>query len=214
MFYLYAAIVFLSFIASMSVYFRNDLPRYLKSFPLYLFFTFVHSIASYYLQLIYGNNHVVNNIHTSIAAFFYLILLSRMVVHLRARKLILSTGYVFLFVALITYLSQGILVFNTRLFSLGSLLVAIVSGYYFYELLKSDSIRKLTRDPGFWICCGTLFFYGSTLPIFGAIEFAYGFPQYILDLMAIALYVINDIFYSTLAIAFICNWRYRKSNFG
>jgi hypothetical protein len=101
---------------------------------------------------------------------------------------------------------------STNIYSIlfGSIYVAFASIGYYYQLLKSEKLVKISRDTAFWIVTGLLIFYPCQIPFFGLFRFilknyrSYIFP--LRDVMQCA----DALMYLLFTYAFFNQWRTRK----
>lgn len=212
LFLIYMTILIISFLAGLSIYFRKDLPAYLKLFPPFLLLTIIIELISRGLALRDMNNLILYNFFTTFEFIFYFFILQHVIQNKRTKKIILHIYWLYPTIALLNiFLIQGINVFHSFSFILGCLLVIVFCARHFYELISIPGSKNLSRVPTFWVCCGLFLFYTSSLPFYVAIKFMYFFSYTDIKIMWYALSIANYLLYFLFAIAFLCTIRIRKS---
>ena len=188
--------------------FKKDNPTYLQIFPFFLMLTLATELLGWQMGLSNLNNSAVYNYSSLVAFIFYMYVLRYVVVNPTARKIIL---FVIIFYAIgtliyIIFILEPV-AFHTLTYIIGCSLIVVLSIYYFYELFQAPRAINLTREPAFWIVIGLLFFYSSTLPVLGIVNY---YPEVYVSGEPI-LMILNILLYSLFIIAFLCRIRYRKS---
>ena len=200
----------LSFLTSLFVYKNRSTPFYLKLFPPFLLTTIVIEILSTYLSRRGITNFKLYNFFTVFEFCFYLFIISRILISLRARKIITYTIFSYLVISLLNILFLQKHTFHSITYSLGCLLIVTASVYYFLELFQFPKSIRLTSEPSFWICSGLLFYYCCSFPFLGILSFISTIPEFFLNNVRAILIVINILLYSSFTIAFLCKIRIRK----
>ena len=97
----------------------------------------------------------------------------REIIHNRKMgRIILLVTWIYVFLVIVNFFFiQKATSFNSMTYALGCLLITAVSIYYFYELFQMPHSVNLVRQPAFWICCGLLFFYCCSFPIYGLLNY-------------------------------------------
>jgi len=191
-----------------TVSFKRNNPRYLQIFPFFLMVTLAGELLGWQMGLRNHNNSAVYNYLTLVAFAYYMYLLRYVVVNLLARRIILGViiSYV---IGTVTYilliLESG--AFHTLTYIIGCSLIVVLSIYYFYELFQAPRAVNLMREPAFWIVIGLLFFYSSTLPVLGIVNY---YPE-VYMISEPVLMILNILLYSLFTIAFLCRIRYKRS---
>ena len=149
----------------------------------------------------------------SLAAFtYYMYLLMEVVYSKRIKKVILIVMSFYVVISLSNILFvQKITSFHTMTYSLGCLLIVVVSMYYFYELLQVPRAIDLKKEPAFWIAAGLLFFYICTLPVLGVLNYLFSFPGVISRSLEDIISILNVLLYSLFTIGFICRISFKRS---
>ncbi|HEV3250636.1 MAG TPA: hypothetical protein VGZ71_06770 [Puia sp.] len=143
---------------------------------------------------------------------FYFWVLQHIIRNSVAKKIIFHLVWVFpLFSFMNVFFIQGLNTFNTITYSLGSLIIVILTIFYFFELFQLPGSIPVLREPAFWICCGLLIYYSCSFPMFALVtRLSKNTPLLVINLEVI-LDTINILLYSTFTIAFLCSLRMRKS---
>jgi hypothetical protein len=212
-FYVELISVFLSFLAGLTTYFRPRASFYLRVFPIFLLITIVIEINGQYLSNHHRSNAELYNFFGVFEFTFYFWVLRHFIRNSFAKKIIFHLVWIYPLLSLIIIIFfQGINIFNTITFSLGSLFIAVITIYYFFELFQLSGSIPLLREPSFWICLGLLIYYSCSFPMFALVtRLGNNTPGFILNNLAIILDLTNILLYSSFTIAFLCSLRMRKS---
>jgi hypothetical protein len=140
----------------------------LKSSALYLFYlligSFLSDVSTYFLSRSSVNTNLIANAHL---LYQFLILTAIYFHELNQPKYLKFIAVIFTLYFLINaILVQGFFVFNTHSNSLSGLLLAAISLYFLFTLLKNLPDQNIYRIPMFWISFAVLFYYGGTLILF------------------------------------------------
>jgi hypothetical protein len=204
----YVYIIFVSFLVSLSVYYKPKLTDlYLKLFPPFLFLTVGVEVLGSYLQYKRQNNLLLYNFFTTFEFCFYLLIISMIIISKGVKRIILITIVVYLVAATLNILFiQTVQEFHTVTYSFGCLLVVAFCIYYFLELFRFPRSVKLFNMPAFWICSGLLFFYCCTFPLYGLNNYwmRSGISKLVLDNFTKIISILNVFLYSLFMIAFLC----------
>src|ERR1700681_4546876 len=145
--------VFLSFLAGLTTYFRPRASFYLRVFPIFLFITIVVEINGQYLSNHHRSNTELYNFFGVFEFSFYFWALRHFIRNSVAKKIIFHLVWIYPLLSLIIIIFiQGINIFNTITFSLGSLFIVVITIYYFFELFQLPGSIPVLREPSFWIC--------------------------------------------------------------
>jgi hypothetical protein len=212
-FYIELISVFLSFLAALTTYLRPGASLYLRSFPIFLFITSIVEIIGQYLSIHHQSNTELYNFFTSIEFTFYFWVLRHIIRNPVAKKIIFHLVWIFpLFAFINVFFIQGIHIFNTITYSLGSLFIVIITIYYFFEIFQLPGSIPVLREPAFWICFGPLIYYSCSFPMFALVtRLGKSTPGFILNNLDVIIDLINILLYSSFTIAFLCSLRMRKS---
>lgn len=208
----YFTIIVVSFLASLTVYFQVNIQPYLRMFPLFLLLTLVIEVISQYLISHKRQPTILYSFFTSFEFIFYLYTIREIVHSRRMKKYILISIWFFILALVMNFLFlQQIHSFSSLTYSVGCLLIASGSVYYFYELFQEPHAINLVHQPAFWICSGLLFFYSCTFPIYGVLNLIRNAPDIIKVNIRWIIILLNVFLYSSFTIAFLCRLRTRKS---
>jgi len=199
------------FIASLTLFFQEGIPKYLKTFPFFLLITISVEVTSYYLMMGKGNVTMLFIVFTTFEFVFYLFILSFCIHSLKVRKLILWIMAIYPLLVIINRNFIQVKSFHTITYSIGCLLVVAACIYYFFELFQFTHSVSLVKEPAFWICSGLLFFYCCTFPLIGLWNQLRGLPDIILSNLNGILQFVNVLLYSLFSIAFLCRIQIKKS---
>jgi hypothetical protein len=204
--------VFLSFLAGLTAFFRPRASLSLRVFPLFLLLTLIVEIFGQYLADHKHSNIGIFNFFEILEFTFYFWVLQHIIRNSVAKKIIFHLVWVFpLFSFMNVFFIQGLNTFNTITYSLGSLIIVILTIFYFFELFQLPGSIPVLREPAFWICCGLLIYYSCSFPMFALVtRLSKNTPLLVINLEVI-LDTINILLYSTFTIAFLCSLRMRKS---
>jgi hypothetical protein len=201
----------ISFLASITLYFQRETPRYMKFFPVYLLITIVVEVVGWQ---IHNNRQAVVWLYNFFIIFnfdFYLYILKNFIHSIKARKAILYCIVAYPMLALANILFGQVNAFNSVTYALGCLLVVSACIYYFFELFRRPQSVNLLREHAFWITSGLLFFHCCTFAHFSLLNFLFkGSPTLFKNLNDV-LKVIIFLLYLLFTIAFLCRMRFRKS---
>jgi hypothetical protein len=208
---LYLYFIAFSLLASLSLVIQPARNLYLKLFPFFLFTTLVIEIISNYLSFYNKPNVNLYNFFGAFEIVFYMFVLSQVIKSPRVKRIVMQLLWVYPLLFFCNILFVQTSGFHSLTYSLGSILIVCFCIYYFYELFQLPHSINLLREPPFWICCGLLFFYCCSFPIFGLLNLLNTIPQLILQSLDIVIMLMNVSLYSLLTIALLCRIRIRKS---
>jgi hypothetical protein len=199
------------FLASLTLYYQAHIPKYLKTFPFFLFITIVVEITSAlymqrstYLTLLFI-------IFTAFEFVYYLFIVGFSIANVKVRKVILWISAIYPVLVLLNRLLYQVKTFHTVTYSIGCLLVVAACIYYFFELFQNPRSVDLKKEPSFWICSALLFFYCCTFPLIGLWNQLKGLPDIILGNLNAILQLLNALLYSLFSIACLCRIALRRS---
>jgi len=198
------------FLASLALFFQASVPRYLKTFPFFLFLTIIIEIAGILLTKKKVDSIPMYNVFTTFEFIFYLYILRSIIYNIKVKKIILWLMAMYPVLVLINRLFFQKNTFHTNTYSLGCLLIVGACIYYFYEIFQTTHSVNLVKEPAFWICSGLLFFYTCSFPLFGLWNHLHGLPRIILRNLAAVMQFMNVLLYSLFSIAFLCRIRIQK----
>jgi len=205
-------LAFVCLIASMTVYFRPESELYLRVFPVYLLVTISVEVTGEYLGRHHKTNILLYSIFAVLEFIFYFWLLYQIIQNKKAKKIIINILWIYPVLALVyIFIIRKTQVFDSMSYAVGSFLVAAICIFYFYELFQFSNAGKLSREPSFWICTGTLFNYCSMFPILGFVAFIHNPPVFIARNLDLIRSIINIFTYLLFTIAFLCRIKINKS---
>jgi hypothetical protein len=204
----YLTVLVISLLSSITVYFQINAPRYLRFFLYLLATTLAVEMTARYLN----PNTPLYNLYTVFEFVFYFAVLEAVITSRRVKNRIRLLIWVYPSLALINiFFVQRIYTFHSITYALGSLLILIVSIYYFFELFQMKQPINLVREPSFWICSGLLFYYSCTFPIFGYFNFFIHAPKIIIYNGENIVLILNILMYLLFTIALLCRIKARNS---
>ena len=210
--YVQLGIVFISFLSSLTAYFRPIAILPLRMFAFFLFITVVVEFFGYYLSFHHRTNIELYDLFGVFEFSFYFWFLRMVIRNSVAKKIILGLLLIYPIFSLINiFLIQGVSSFPTVTYATGCLIIVIMTVYYFFELFMLPRGTHLFRDPLFWICFGLLLFYCCSFPIFGLSNFLAKATWFKPRFLGILLDLVNILLYSSFTIAFLCRIKIRKS---
>lgn len=201
----------IAFLASLTIFVRPAMEKYLKYFSIFLFVNWLMETGAAWLGYRAINNLFASNIQT-ILVISYILFLLHQVVHRRSSKKALAyIAGLYPVLALINIFFIQRNTFHTITYSLGSLLIVAGCIYYFLELFQAPKSVALGRQPAFWICSGLLFYYACTFPIYGFTKLMEALPVVIVENLLFILVLLNIFLYLSFTIAFLCRFKPRTS---
>ena len=209
---LYVYFIFISFIASLSVYSTSQTSSpYLKLFPPFLLTTIVIEFLGTYLASIRKSNLTLYNFFSVFEFCFYLFVISLIISNKKMKKVMFIAMIVYALIAISNIIFiQKLKAFHTVTYAFGCLVIVAACVYYFFELFKMPGVVKLKNNPAFWICSGLLFFYCCGFPLYGMFNFLSGISRLIIRNFYSIIVILNIFLYSLFTIAFLCRLKVRK----
>jgi hypothetical protein len=207
------AFLLISLLASLWVYFKPYKNfRYLRLFPIFLLITICIETFNTYLANRKGNNSAAYGLFGILEFVFYFWILKHAMVNKKAKSFLGYLLWIYpLFALGNMFFIQGFSNFNSISYSVGCFLIVLFCIFYFYGLFQLPSSYDMLRDPLFWICCGLLFFYCCSFPLFGLINFLIKIPGFNPRTLGVILSLMNVVLYSSFTIAFLCRLKVRNS---
>jgi hypothetical protein len=205
-------IEFILFIISLTVFFQNPAPFYLKLFPVYFFLSFIVGLVEGFLQRHGKYNSGVYNIAGTIEFCFYFFVLRELVLNVKMKKIILFVVFLFPIFAFINLYFQKKVGFNPVNFTFGGLFTVSFCIYYLVEIFQRADIQSLARQPAFWITTAILFDVVLIFPFFSFVSFITKMPDLIYKNIVTIFYVINILISILYSIGFLCRIEINKSN--
>ena len=130
----------------------------------------------------------------------------------KKRLIMWSVPGLWLLALYFSFFIQKIDVVNTYTTMMVSILVVMLSLFYYFELLQKEGSQSLVRDPLFWISTGNLIFFAGVFLLMGSLNYLMKeMPELSRKLMVIN-YSLNFVLYSFYSIGFLCTMQSRKSS--
>jgi hypothetical protein len=182
-------------------------------FILLLMFTIVVETWGWYLAYrLKQTNNWVYNIRLIVSFIFYIWIFSTADLFRKFRKewFLINIGFIIFSLWNLRY-KQGFWIYNGYTELLSDVMMAVISCYFFYVVLKDEVYRDLFRDEYFWLANGLLFYSLGSVVL-------YAFPNYLDDFYThtkINVYeyitdLLSILLYGSLTIAFLCRHRNTK----
>ena len=136
---------FIAFLTSLSLYFRKQVPAYLKFFPPFLLITVIIEIIGALFRLKYREAMFLMFNYFSVFEFiFYYFVSYHLIYNVRIKKVIFFTGVLYPIIAAINLLQETNKIHSTT-YSLGAILLVCFCLCYFYEFFKSSVSKNVAR---------------------------------------------------------------------
>jgi hypothetical protein len=210
--YLSFIVVLMAFLASLTLYAQSPSPLYLSLFPVFMLVTTILVGSMDYLWVGKKNNVVQFNVVTTLQFCFFFFVFTQILRTPSIKKLALFSLTIYAPISLLNMVFiQKITVLASMSYSLGCLFTVAFSIFYFYELFQLTHSVDLLRQPPFWICSGLLFYFSCSFFMYSFLGMLKSPPESIKNNLAVIASLIDDIFYSSLTIAFLCRIKIRKS---
>ena len=170
-----------------------------KNFIFFLGFVLIVEILGYIIsQFFHMKSQRVYNVYTVVSFYFFLywfnlILNKKLLIKIFVLVFSISIGFAILYENFLTELWRIPL-------TIGTILILICSGLFYYKLLNSDEIFYYQKSQKFWIVTGLLIFYIAFLPI----QLFQPYLNISSLTYSISLTVLNILLYGFLTISFLC----------
>jgi len=106
---------------------------------------------------------------------------------------------------------QGFWKYNTITDVLSSIILAIISCYFFITVLKEEAFRNLFTYEYFWFANGILFYSLGSVVLYIFLDYLGDFyKETKINVYGYINYGLNVLFYGSLVIAFVCRQRNTK----
>ena|SRR5688572_29221670 len=209
---LYVYFIFISFLASLSVYLPSTISyRYLKLFPPFLLTTIIIESIGSYIGSLRKSNLTLYNFYTVFEFCFYLYVISLIISNKQMKKVFIIAIIAYGSIAITNIIFiQKLKAFHTVTYAFGCLVIVAACVYYFFELFKLPKAVKLKNNPAFWICSGLLFFYCCGFPLYGMFNYLSGISRLIIRNFYSIIVILNIFLYSLFTVAFLCQLKVRK----
>jgi hypothetical protein len=212
-------VTFAIFLVSLSIFIQKRNPKYLRLFPVYLFFALIVLLRSEWLSNHGRYNSGLVNVWGVVEFCFYFFVLHEIIVNVKAKQVIKYTAVAFALFAFfnLIFIQQKV-EFNPVNFTIGCLITVLACIYYFVELFQKTEAQSLSGLPAFWISSGILFNTVLSFPAFAMASFleestkvnrANLFIYRNIDSILLIIIILTYILYS---IGFVCRIILRKSD--
>jgi hypothetical protein len=193
---------------------------YWRLFLFYLSVTIAVEAMGFYLHFFLDKpNYQIYNIFLIVQAIFFSFLFSRFQ-ETRKMKVAVLAGLAFFMLFLLGEQASILIsttppkhhgyLWNTRIVL--SVLVTVYAGFFYFSVLRSDSIRNPLKYPPFWIITGLFFYYFGSLPMFAFYEWVARIKlSGDLSFYSLVMGCLSCILYGTWIIGFI--WRRKQIPF-
>ncbi len=208
----YIWLILLGSVLSGIVYYKKGEPFFLQALPVYLLITFVVEFIGQWMNSNGKVTITLYNVFVTIEFIFYFWMLKFVIRNHFVEQLLKWSIWIFPIIVILNklFLQKG-LQFHTLTVSLGSLIIVIATITYFFELFQLEKPVNLVHEPSFWICCGLLFFYVCSFPLFGLVNFFRNPSDLVIKIIDSILAIMNIFLYSSFIIAALCRIRITKS---
>jgi hypothetical protein len=187
-------------------------PPYLRVLPFFLLFDVIVEFTGQHVMLAGHNNVWIFNLYSVVEFSYFLYYFRQTIYGAAVKKKIRILQFILPVLCLVNiFFIQGIKVFHTYSYVLGSLLMVGLGVLYFYRLFKNREQLNLLREPSFWISIGVIFFYVCALSTVGIINYIAVLPRAIINNMQTIIQIEAAFFYLFYIIAFLCRTNTRKS---
>jgi hypothetical protein len=205
------AILAITLLASLTLYWQPGSDLYLKLFPPFMLVILISGAYIFTTSKRHENNNFAFISYWTISCCFYFFIFWRIIRNRRVRRALLLAmiGYP-IFAAFNLFFLQKVNIVNTFTISIGNLLIVGFSIYYFYELFERPFAGNLMQRPDFWICSGLLFFYACSFSLYAFGNFLRSPSPALLHNIWIINNLLDVLLYSSFTIAFLCRIRITK----
>lgn len=171
---------------------------------------FIGSYESVILKI--KNNSMIFNFNLIISVSFFIYLFSQVDTFKKNKRILIFILFGFIGLAFMNvFFFQGIWIYNSYTETLGDILLALLSCYFYYSLLKEDEFRNLFKDEYFWLATGLFFSSMGSVILYIFLNQLQSFnDKNHINVYGYINYGINLLLYSNLIIAFICRRRNTK----
>jgi hypothetical protein len=106
---------------------------------------------------------------------------------------------------------MGLVIWNTIFHAIGSVVIVLLSAWFYYQLFTAEKLTRLSMSFEFWIATALIVYYSCDLPFLGMLNWLSQKSPGLASKLVKALQIVNIIFYSIICYAFICLRRQRRS---
>ena len=209
---IYLWVLLISSLIGFAFIIQNKPFTYLHTLPIFLLYLYgVEQFSNYLVQQQKENIWLFN--YSSVTEIcYYTWLISKMYKLKKYCKTIDIIRVVYCLIALVNIIFfQGKKGFHTITFGLGSLFLIACCIYYFYQLLLFPNRESLLKKMEFWVSTAILFSFSCGFPIFCLTNIYYNnVSAAIWPIILNINLIINIIYYSLFAIAFLSQIKIKK----
>ena len=203
---IYVITIAIAFLSSL-ICFRLDYPFYLKLFSVLLGLTFLVEFFSAFISKSFHlkNNFWIYNSFTLIEFWCYAYFYSFIIKIKGSRKIIKGFLWLYpMFWATTVFFIFRFNVWNSYVIIVGSFFSVLFAIMYYHQLIFSDTMIFLRRQPEFWIATGMLVFYLGALPYFGMLNFLVKNYLSAANKLLYILLILNTLMYLLFSYGFLC----------
>lgn len=214
LFYVYAVILLISFIAGLlSISMVRPLPVYLKLTYWFLLVTVVIEVIAGYWSHEHGRNHWVYNIYMVLQFYFFCAILYQLCNGRKLRRVFFMAGLIYLIATIIrhTFWSHRFNYFNFPCLYIGDVILIVFSCYCVNELFKQNASSSILKVPAFWVLMAILLTTGGLGPLLLPMAVALHLNEAELFLLNVVMFTVNYLIYISFTIAFGYSFKLRKA---
>lgn len=198
--------VLLSAILALAFFRRNLLPVSFKYLLVYLTGNFIFELVVLFLTIKDLNNIGVYNLEMLFEVSFFMLFFRKISAKRYFRYSINVLLPLFLFCFIINILFfQPIGVFSSNTYTLGSLFLFYVCGFFLFISILQDESKNPLRSINFWISLGVLFCYLGNFPFLSNVNQLFSINESMaLTLRTISISV-NVLLYLLIIVGIVCS---------
>jgi hypothetical protein len=190
---------------------RNSSLRFIIIVIPFIFITEMYALYTF-IKLTYfsdgpakSGNFIYYNVTTIITlVLYYALYLENIKVYTYKRIFFVACVITFCFCLINVFYIQTGQMLHTYSFSIGSVCLCLGIVFYIKEIIESDKIILISKDPLFWISMGLFAFYIIHIPYIGMYNYLHKNYIEILLLFRNIFLVLNYIMYSCIIIGLLC----------
>lgn len=190
-------------------------PTYLRAFAWWVWVYALGDIALYLFFKQVPNGLLVPMVYCTLDPFgflayaYVLLLRPRPAPWLVRITLSIFVGFFIFAVYQLAFVLENQTSANTS-FLLRSVLVLVVVLSYFWELIRSEQVIILSREPLFWIATPSLFYFAGNIIATGFFHQLYAHSSKLADALYLLNYILELVMYLLFTLAFILSVRKKK----
>ncbi|MBB6003329.1 hypothetical protein HNP25_001985 [Arcicella rosea] len=166
----------LAYVSSLGVFFpliiaiirRENFTLELKLMFVYIIVsTLTEIIATFWARYLHSPNHFMLNIFSVVECLLLVLMYREVFINKLVKRITLITISVFTFFAIFNFTETSNFVkFNSLINSIACIIIIICVFIYFFQLLQTLTVQKLSVTPMFWISVACLLYFSGTLFLF------------------------------------------------